>query len=157
MVISINSKKFGVHSVLIDDEDHLKIQGYKWHIIKIGGCFYAEACVGKKRIRMHRLILAAKKGEIVDHVNHNGLDNTRVNLRFATTSQNSMNQRMRKNNASGFRGVYFHKRALKYHAQIKVDGKRKSLGLFYNPTEAAIAYNKAAHTFYGDYANVNLV
>lgn len=157
MEITINSKTFGVKNVLFDSDDYELIKIHKWHVIKIGDCFYAETCIGLKRVRMHRLVMSAVKNQIIDHEDHNGLNNQKSNLRYVTTSQNSMNQRLRKNNASGFRGVYFHKVAKKYHAQIKVDGKRKSLGLFDKSLDAAIAYNNAAITFYKEYAQLNTI
>lgn len=157
MELKISSSKFGNRSIIFDDDDYQKIKDYKWHIVKIGFCFYAESCIGVKRIRMHRLITNAEIGQIIDHIDHDGLNNSKSNLRVVSKSQNSMNQRKRINNKSGFRGVYIHKQINKFHAQIKTNGKRVSLGLFDKAVDAAIAYNKAAVMYYKEYACLNVI
>jgi hypothetical protein len=101
-------------------------------------------------IRMHREITGAKAGELVDHWNHNGLDNRRQNLRKCTNAQNCRNQRIRSTNTSGLKGV----RAVKnrWVAQIRLNGKNKKLGYFLTPQEAAAAYDAAAILNYGKFA-----
>lgn len=113
----------------------------------------------KKRIafHMHRIILGRKLGreltpdEIVDHVNGNGLDNRRENLRLATLSQNASNRSIASNNTSGYRGVSYHKGRGKYQAYISKDGKRRYLGLYDTPEEARDAFLTAANELFGDY------
>ncbi len=92
---------------------------------------------------------------MVDHRNGNGLDNRRANLRPATSSQNSANQKLRSNNTSGYRGVQWNKKARKWRAQIVLHGKRRILGDFTSKEDAARAYDAAAVELFGEYARPN--
>jgi hypothetical protein len=93
-------------------------------------------------------------GKSVDHINGNPLDNRRENLRICTQQENSWNQRKRRTNTCGFKGVYWDKGAKKYQAQICKDGKRKYLGLFDCPEKAHEAYCKAAQELHGEFSRV---
>lgn len=108
-------------------------------------------------MRMHRLIMDAKDGQKVDHINRNTLDNRKSNLRFVTQSQNMMNAVIRKTNTSGFKGVCFVSREGKWLATIWKDGKQKWLGYFKDKKDAAQAYNKAALELHGQYALLNKI
>lgn len=90
-------------------------------------------------IKMHRIIMNAKKGEIVDHINRNSLDNRRSNLRIATHIENCRNARLKSDNKSGIRGVHWAKHAKSWVAQIRINGKTKHLGCFLTIEEAAAA------------------
>ncbi len=93
---------------------------------------------------------------VTDHVNGDGLDNRRSNLREATTGENSRNRRRQSNNASGFKGVAWNKNDRKWRAQVGADaGKRRFLGSYTTAEEAARAYDAAARELYGAYASVN--
>lgn len=138
--------------VLIDDKDFDLVKNYKWYLSNWG---YA---VGGRNgsIRMHRLILDAKKGEQVDHISMDRLDNRRFNLRIATASQNKLNQPKRRDNTSGYKGVSFSSmREGYYAAYITKDQKHKFLGHFKNKIEAAKAYDRAAFQLYGNFAQLN--
>jgi hypothetical protein len=100
---------------------------------------------------MHRLLLSSKKGEQVDHRNHDTLDNRRSNLRTATASQNSTNRRRRSDNTSGTRGVRFYAPNGKWLARIGVNGKRKHLGYFPTQEAAYAAYVDAAIEEHGEF------
>ncbi len=105
--------------------------------------------------RMSRVLMKAKKGECVDHINHNTLDNRKENLRLCTQSQNSMNRRLRKDNASGFKGVSWHKIIKKWVVYIRVDGSNKNLG-YYDALEKAVhVYDAAAKEHQGEFALLN--
>ena len=93
----------------------------------------------------------------VDHINHDGLDNRKENLRICTRSQNMMNQRVYKNNKSGYKGVYWHKANSYWVSQIRKNKKSIYLGYFKDKTVAAKAYNKAALEIFGKYALLNEV
>lgn len=148
------------HILLIDEEDWQKVNHLKWtaHKRPHDNCYYAlttDYSSGKPKLQLiHRLIMNAPKNMTVDHINGNGLDNRRNNLRLATRKENARNQKLNKKSTTGFKGVSFHKRDKKYTAQIKLD-KLMHLGYFENPIEAAIAYDTAAKKYFGEFANLN--
>jgi len=99
--------------------------------------------------------MKANSGEVVDHINHNLLDNRRQNLRICTPSENKRNRVLAKNNSSGYKGVNWSKGANKWRTQISINGKQKHLGLFNNILLAAEAYDSAAQKYYGEFAYTN--
>ena len=107
-------------------------------------------------IYMHRLVLDAPDGTEVDHVNHNGLDNRRANLRLCTHRQNTCNQRPRVRAQCPYRGVLTTDSG-KWKAQITAQGKVHYLGTFDTPEAAAHAYNEAAQSMHGRFAKLNRV
>jgi hypothetical protein len=119
-------------SALVDDEDFEMLNQWKWCC----GKGYAVRGIrdGKKMIgvSMHRVIIAAKKGEEVDHINRNRLDNRRKNLRIVTRSQNRRN--------GGGKGYHWSEVSQKWFAQIQINGKKKYLGLFTKESDARKAY-----------------
>ena len=109
-----------------------------------------------KLIPMHREITAAPNGLMVDHINHNGLDNRRANLRFATATQNGWNSRRGANlGSSKYKGVSWDKKAKKWCAILYYKGGRKHLGYFKSEKTAAKIYDKAAKEHRGEYAFLN--
>lgn len=147
---------------IVDLEDFARVSGYKWYAsIEEGGRTYGMRGgkrINKKRephISLHRFILRAKKGEMVDHVNGNTLDNRRANLRFCTSSENLQNTKRFKNNTSGFKGVDWNKKDKKWHARISVNSQRKFLGQFSDKIQAAKAYDTAAKKYFGKFARLN--
>jgi len=127
--------------VIVDDEDHEKIKGYSWHIHKAGTKDYARAWIHGRREYMHRVIMS---GDLIDHINGNGLDNRKSNLRLADKSLNAINSKVRSDNSTGYKGVTFNKKASKYMAEISRNGKKKYLGLFNTAKEAHEAYLTAS-------------
>lgn len=103
---------------------------------------------------MHRFILSAKKGDIVDHINGNKLDNRRENLRFVTKRENSQNVNPFKK--FPYIGIHFDKAMQKYRAEIRVNGRIKKLGTFDHPFDAACAYDDAALKYYGENCLTNV-
>ena len=103
---------------------------------------------------MHRAVLKAANDMVVDHINHNGLDNRKANLRLATVAQNAWNAE-RPIGRSGYRGVSFDKRVGRWRVAICCCGKRKQLGYFSDKHEAAKAYDRAAKKYYGEFASLN--
>lgn len=94
--VIIQNDKFGDKTVLIDKEDYDKIKNYNWHLqygqMKHYTIFYAGTMLNRKTVRMHRLIMDFPKGKVIDHINHNGLDNRKSNLRICSTAQNNLNK-----------------------------------------------------------------
>lgn len=146
---------YGGEVALIDDEDLAVLSGYRWAAHRKGHFgIYAEAyCRGSKPqryISMHRLIM----GERVDHINGNGLDNRRQNLRPATIAENSRNKRKQTKAAtSRFKGVSRDKKT--WRAEIELNGRRSRLGWFASEEEAADAYDRAAKRLHGEFARTN--
>jgi hypothetical protein len=145
-------------TAIVDDADYDWINQWKWIAHRDGKKWYADrtenGLLGPKTIKMHRLILGNTSKE-TDHINGNGLDNRRSNLRECSTSENQRNKSKRDSNTSGYKGVSFNKFAKKFHAQIRVNGRRIHLGYFRTAEEAAIAYDDAAKIYHGNFANVN--
>jgi hypothetical protein len=205
--VVIQSKTYGTKKVLIDEEDWDQIYSLgAWYIRKLGSDYnpkwYAEkklTPVQAKRVKeqypdihiaksgsmmMHQLIMMTQKGQDVDHINHNGLDNRRENLRMCTRSENAQNKRLREDSRSGYKGVYERPKKqqqrkkyvhtkrgkptgkISYHTHIpkkrfeayirKPNSPRTTrLGHYETAEEAAKAYDKAAKEFFGEFAYFN--
>lgn len=148
---------------LIDEGDAPLVLPYRWHrrYSPREHTDYAGRSIllpnGKPHlVFMHSVILLPIPGLVVDHRNGDGLDNRRENLRYATTSQNGGNRRIGANNTSGYRGVDYRKRRLRWRARIAFEGERIELGHFGSPEEAARAYDLAARRLFGEFARLNM-
>lgn len=139
---------------LVDDEDLERVQDYNWSITTLQYVL-GYSSKTQKQYFLHRVIMNAKKGQQVDHINGNGLDNRKSNLRFATTSENSFNQRLSKRNKSGYKGVIWHKQHKKWMSYIQPKGKFILIGYFNYPHQAAMAYDIWAKELFGKYAHSN--
>jgi hypothetical protein len=148
---------------IVDPEDYERLNKHKWHAKKYKNTFYAarNIRIGKNKkwlpIQMHREILRVPDGMLVDHINHNGLDNRKANLRPATHSQNCRNRTYinRKNSSSKYKGVTWHRHTKKWYVRIRHNNKRKTVGLFHDEIQAAKAYDEATRKFHGEFAVTN--
>jgi hypothetical protein len=155
---------------IVDPDDYRRLSGYRWYAAKGGHSFYAVRgqWSGKLKrtvtIMMHREIMdvpacperSRREGMVIDHINHNGLDNRKANLRLATPADNARNARYPKiNTSSRYRGVWYNKDSQKWRAQILVNRKRKQIGYFHDELEAAKAYDNAAKKYHGEFAVLN--
>ena len=141
---------------IVDNEDFARLNSFKWYANKMGNTYYAVRNSKQKSIHMHREILGLKSGDglLTDHINGNGFDNRRVNLRRCTRSQNQHNMHSIWG-TSKYKGVSWHKAGKKWQARICVDGKRIHLGLFDSEIEAARIYNQKARELFGEFAKPN--
>lgn len=158
--IPLYSRKYLNLVALIDDEDNELINQYRWNPLWNGYTYYAHGRIpGKdsyKRpfIRMHRLIMNTQPGEQTDHINHNGLDNRRSNLRICTRGQNLANMQSR-TGVSKFKGVSWSKQRRKWITHISLNKKLIYLGCSINEINAAHVYDKKARELFGEYALTN--
>lgn len=139
--ITINSKKYGVKKALIDIEDVDIIKEFKW-TLQNG---YAVAWIktnSKSKILIHRLITNCPKEMVVDHINHNTLDNRKSNLKICTQFENMQNQKVNKNNKTGHTGITYNKKSNKYYVNIQKYNVRKFIGSFNKLSDAVNAKNE---------------
>jgi hypothetical protein len=142
---------------IVDPEDYQKLSECDWQYVEnTTRSYYAAHIEGGKIVYMHRVIINAPVGSIVDHRYGNGLDNRKVNLRIVTRTQNQYNRRKTaKKTSSKYKGVHFKKVINRYSAEICCNGKRTHLGYFDNEIDAAKAYDKAAKELHGEFARLN--
>jgi hypothetical protein len=139
---------------IVDARDFEFLSQWKWHASQNGYAMRRESRRSTYRtISMHRQILGLEYGDTreVDHINRNGLDNRRCNLRIATSSENKMNHGMQSRNTSGYKGVTLDKQSQRWKAQIGVSGKTISIGKYKNPHDAYKAYCDAALRYHGEF------
>lgn len=139
---------------LIDECDLEIVSAYRWYLWHCHDISYARTYIGRKVVSMHRLIMGFPENLSIDHINHDGLDNRRKNLRICSHRQNLFNRKIHKNSRSGLRGVYLLTSG-KIQCQIRVGKKNISLGHFQNLVEAAIARDIASLRYYGEFAFLN--
>jgi len=152
------------HVAIVDADDYPLVSAHKWRAnekYRVDGalCVHAMRTIkvdGKETAQfLHRLLMNAPSGAQVDHIDGNGLNNTRANLRLCTNAENGRNRRIQTNGSSRFKGVGWHKKDRKWSARIKVNGKLIWLGCFADEMSAAKAYDAAAETHFGAFARKN--
>lgn len=146
--------------VIVDEGDYARLGGFRWHLHPgANGSAYAARTVqrlGRKRkILMHREILGAPAGVVVDHVDSDGLNNRRSNLRLANAAGNSRNRRSAVGSTSRYLGVYWDAPRQKWRAKIKHERRSRELGRFDCEADAARAYDAAAVALHGEFARLN--
>lgn len=143
----------------VDDADFESVSRFKWHAAPKGKTVYAARRLstreGKRITYLHIVIMRPPKGFRVDHIDGNGLNCRRANLRVCSHAENLQNRPKSRNNTAGYKGVCWNKAARKWQAQILANGKKTYLGLHLTPEEAAIAYNEAAIQYHGSFARLN--
>lgn len=169
------------YKALIDDEDYEIVSKSKW-FAKITSKYnvtqyasrnittqaqrdFYSSLIGSPvlgvQLSLHRLIMKSKPGEMVDHIDGNGLNNQKSNLRLCTVQQNAQNRKTKSNNKAGYKGVIRNKRiqlgSRCWQAKISIPETMKqiTIGNFYTREDAALAYNEMAIKLFGDYALLN--
>lgn len=157
MELKISSRKHGDKIMLIDDEDFLKLKS-KPYLSLSCNYFYCYVSLNNKNKAVHRLVLDCPDNMVVDHINHNTLDNRKENLRICTHQENMKNSiKNNKELTSEYKGVSWCNRHKRFRAQISLNGKTKHLGDFKNEIDAAKKYNEAALKYHGKFAILNEV
>ncbi len=152
-LIPLTQDKFAI----VDADDYDRLNQYKWYASRNeNGDYYAKRMERgtRRQIIMHRVITEAPPGLLVDHRNHNGLDNRRSNLRICTKGENNRNQ-LPRGGTSQYKGVSWSKSHKKYAATIRCNKQRFHLGWFDDEVEAAKAYDKKAKELFGEFAYLN--
>lgn len=168
--IIINSKKHGIKKILVDDEDFEALNKFKWGIKKSHNTYYAFRNIPfgtqLKTVGMHSVILNTNK--LIDHKDHNGLNNQKHNIRVCSKTQNGQNRTSAKNSSSKYLGVALKKvKSLKpcgslvvycyWQSMIMINKKHTFIGTFKNEIDAALSYNEAAKKHHGEFANLNII
>lgn len=145
---------------IVDADDYDTLMRWNWYSWCGKAATYAirnaPLTDGKRgTLHMHRVIMDAPDNMRVDHINHNGLDNRRANLRLCTNAENSRNTTSAKGSLSKYLGVSWDSGSGKWRAHIRIKGGRLALGRFFDEAEAARAYDAAARLHHGVFANPN--
>lgn len=158
--LSKKGKYKGLYRTIVDDEDYEELNKYNWGVLvnpARSNTQYVRrikpGSKGKIFITMHRIIINCPNGLFVDHINGDGLDNRKANLRICTDGQNKMNRIPLKNTKSKYKGVAYKGKYIS--AAINISGKKKHLGTFKTEEEAAKAYDEAAKIHHGGFAYLN--
>jgi hypothetical protein len=144
----------------IDPEDLSKVSGFKWnshearHKSEKLRTTYAKVIFCKRSLPMANVILGVPVGTIVDHINGDGLDNRKNNLRPVTSQQNSFNRKTPSHNTSGYKGVVWEADRQKWKARIKINNKYQYLGRYKKKSDAAKAYAEASERLHGEFGKV---
>lgn len=156
-LIALTKGKYAI----VDEEDFDRVNQFKWYLNKPKPKSLREYAMRNRTpecsfIKMHRFILGATDPKVkVDHINGNGLDNRRSNLRLCSNAENSRSSARRQNVKSPYRGVSWNGNG--YFASIRVNYQAIYLGFFQSPEEAALAYNEAAIKHHGEFAKLNII
>lgn len=140
---------------LVDDEDYERLEHRPWYARRSDSHrenWYVQHTARKQIYYLHREVIGAPAGAVVDHINGNGLDNRRCNLRLCSLAENAANRDFPPSK-TGFRGVSGKHR--RFRAHISVDGRSRYLGSFPTAEEAARAFDRAARDRHGDFARLN--
>jgi AP2 domain len=161
-VVALGGAKAAGRVALVSESDFSTVCAYRWHVqhnLKPDGTpsnWYAITTArrgsGRVCLYMHQVLTGFG---ITDHINHDGLDNRRENLREATASQNVQNRRPQEGTSSRFKGVYFDPRRRNWRARIRIQKTKVSLGCFALEADAARAYDRAAAIAFGEFACTN--
>jgi hypothetical protein len=146
---------------LVDDADYEALSHWSWSIHDNGRQMYAKRrsnVAGHDNVvKMHRQLMLPDPGQVVDHINGNGLDNRKANLRIASKSNNGANRSKTIVNTSGYKGVFWHAQTRKWLVKVKRGGRQHYVGIFSDPIDAALAYDARAIELFGEYARPNFL
>jgi hypothetical protein len=151
--IYIKSKKYGDHTLLVDDADFDVVNKIKWSLFTVKGQF--KYAYNREKKLLHRYLLNPERSMVVDHIDGNGLNCQRSNMRVCTIAENIRNSRLSKRSTTGYKGVYHNQQVRRYLALIIINKKRIHIGYYRTAELAAEAYNNAAIIHHGEFAKLN--
>ena len=150
-LIPLTRGKFAI----VDADDYLHLSKHTWFAEGTSKNCYAVRKENGRSIKMHRQIMNAPAHLVVDHIDHNGLNNRKENFRVCTFAENCRNMRSTASKTSRYKGVHWNKRMGKWAAQITFENKNYHLGYFTDETAAARAYDEKAAELHGQFASLN--
>ena len=139
---------------VIDAADYERVAQLTWYASIAGNRVYARSSIDGRSIFLHRFLTNAPKGMVVDHIDHDGLNDRQGNLRICTFQQNLYNSRPY-GKTSRFKGVCWDKAGRRWVVYIRHNGRSRFVGQFTDEVEAARAYDRAAVELFGEYAYLN--
>lgn len=140
-----------LHVALVDDEDYQIVRSFNWGYMETAhGNIYVRR-TNRPNILLHRFLLDPATDVLIDHIDGDGFNNQRYNLRVATSSQNAMNRIVQRNNSSGMSGVTWYPWKGKWVARITKEGRSYCLGYFAKLVDAKNAREQAAIKMFGEF------
>ncbi len=140
---------------IVDADDYYRLAEFRWQAVSGFNTIYASGSVAGKTVNMHRWIMDAPDHLVVDHIDHNGLNNCKANLRLCTTAQNIRNSLSIKGATSKYKGVSWDKIRRKWHVGVRLNNKRHYVGYFTDEIAAAKAYDEKAKVLHREFACLN--
>jgi hypothetical protein len=152
--VIIKSNKYGILECLVDSEDLPRVSAFTtWGVGSSRIPYIYSHVPNSGKIAIHQLILSFPEGLVVDHINGDVLDNRKSNLRICSSKDNSRNRKLSRNSSSGYKGV--RKKKGKFLSYIYHNYSQLHLGSFDTLEEAAVAYDRAARKYHGEFAATN--
>ena len=151
----ITRKNGDTHFVSVDKED-FGILDDGWYAKQNDNIFYCAKSIGRYTQRLHRVIMGLERNDdrVIDHIDGNGMNNKKQNLRICSQQENGLNRKKYETNISGYKGVGYHKVMGKWQARIQYKNKRIRIGYFETPEKAYEAYKKKATELFGEFARL---
>ena len=140
---------------LVDADDYYQLSKFNWITNNCTNTSYAARNQNRSTVKMHRVIMNAPDHLVVDHIDHNGLNNCKSNLRLCTSAQNAYNAVSSYSSTSKYKGLYWDSGDKRWIAKIQANGKRVHIGYFTDEIEAAKAYDEKASQLHGEFACLN--
>jgi hypothetical protein len=137
---------------LVDDDDYERVSKFNWHLHQSAD---RDGYYASSNVKMHRLIINAPHGSVVDHINGNKLDNRKENLRFCTHAENAQNTRSR-GGSSRYKGVHYNRKNKKWMGAFVFNGTYYYCGMHDSEKDCARAVDKKRKEVCGEFATINL-